>query len=94
MLTVSWLSWIVVGFVAGVLGKAVTGQRRRLGCLATIVVGILGGLLGGAIFKAAGDEGINDFSLRSLFVAFVGATVLLFLWGLVAGREDRRSGGD
>ncbi len=88
----SWLSWVVVGFVAGVLAKAVTGQRRRLGCLATIVVGILGGLLGGAIFKAAGDEGINDFSLRSLLVAFVGATVLLFLWGLLAGREDRRSG--
>ena len=86
---VSWLSWIVVGFVAGVLARAVTGQRRRIGCLATLVVGILGGLLGGAIFKAAGDEGINDFSLRSLLVAFVGATVLLFLWGLVAGKDDR-----
>ena len=68
--------------------KLVTGQRRRIGCLATIVVGILGGLLGGALFKAAGDEGINDFSLRSVLVAFVGATILLFLWGLVAGRGE------
>jgi uncharacterized membrane protein YeaQ/YmgE (transglycosylase-associated protein family) len=82
---VSWLSWIVVGFVAGVLAKAVTGQRRRIGCLGTIVVGILGGLLGGALFKAAGDEGINSFSLRSLLVAFVGATLLLFVWGAIAG---------
>ncbi len=86
----SWLSWIVVGLVAGVLAKAVTGQQRRFGCLATIVVGILGGLLGGALFKAAGDEGINDFSLRSLLVAFVGATVLLVGVGLVAGRGDSR----
>ena len=86
----SWLSWIVVGLVAGILAKAVTGQRRRIGCLGTIVVGILGGLLGGALFKAAGDEGINSFSLRSLLVAFVGATLLLFLWGLVAGRDERR----
>jgi uncharacterized membrane protein YeaQ/YmgE (transglycosylase-associated protein family) len=87
---VSWLSWIVVGFVAGVLAKAVTGQRRRIGCLGTILVGILGGLLGGALFKAAGDEGINSFSLRSLLVAFVGATVLLFLWGAIAGRAADR----
>jgi uncharacterized membrane protein YeaQ/YmgE (transglycosylase-associated protein family) len=86
----SWLSWIVVGFVAGVLAKAVTGQRRRIGCLGTVVVGILGGLLGGALFKAAGDEGINSFSLRSLLVAFVGATLLLFVWGAIAGRSVDR----
>ncbi len=84
--TVSWLSWIGIGFLAGVLAKAVTGQRRP-GCLGTIVVGILGGLLGGAIFKTAGDEGINDFSLRSLLVAFVGATVLLFVSRLLTSRE-------
>jgi uncharacterized membrane protein YeaQ/YmgE (transglycosylase-associated protein family) len=45
-------------------------------------------LLGGAIFKAAGDEGINDFSLRSLLVAFVGASILLFVWGAITRRED------
>jgi len=83
----SWLSWIVVGFVAGVLAKLVTGQDRP-GCLGTVLVGILGGLLGGAIFTAAGDEGINDFSIRSMLVAFVGATILLFVWGLVTNRRD------
>jgi len=84
---VSWLSWIVVGFIAGVLAKAVTRQDRP-GCLGTIVVGILGGLLGGAIFQAAGDEGINDFSLRSMLVAFIGATILLFGWSLVVRRSE------
>jgi uncharacterized membrane protein YeaQ/YmgE (transglycosylase-associated protein family) len=83
----SWLSWIVVGFVAGVLAKLVTGQDRP-GCLGTVFVGILGGLLGGAIFTAAGDEGINDFSIRSMLVAFVGATILLFVWGLITNRRD------
>jgi uncharacterized membrane protein YeaQ/YmgE (transglycosylase-associated protein family) len=83
----SWLSWIAVGFISGVLAKLVTGQHRP-GCLGTIVVGILGGLLGGAIFKAAGDEGINDFSLRSLLVAFIGASILLFAWGLITRHED------
>jgi uncharacterized membrane protein YeaQ/YmgE (transglycosylase-associated protein family) len=88
---VSWLSWIVVGFLAGMGAKAVTGQRGRrgLGCLATVVVGILGGLLGGALFQAAGDEGINDFSVRSVLIAFVGACVLLFLAGRFGGRRFR-----
>ena len=75
----SWFSWVLVGFLAGIAAKMVTGQHRP-GCLGTVVVGILGGLLGGAIFKAAGDEGINDFSIRSLLVAFVGSTILLFGW--------------
>jgi len=85
----SWVSWIIVGFLAGVLAKMVTGQHRP-GCLGTIVVGILGGLLGGAIFKAAGDEGINDFSLRSLLVAFIGSTILLFVWSVLS-RDERRA---
>jgi uncharacterized membrane protein YeaQ/YmgE (transglycosylase-associated protein family) len=84
---VSWLSWIVVGFLAGVLAKLVTGQDRP-GCLGTIVVGILGGLVGGVLFSAAGGEGINDFSLYSILVAFVGATILLFGWGLLTKRES------
>jgi len=84
---VSWLSWILLGFVAGVLAKGVTGQSRP-GCLGTIVVGIVGGLLGGVLFKAAGGEDINDFSLYSLLVAFVGATILLFLWGMVSSRDQ------
>jgi uncharacterized membrane protein YeaQ/YmgE (transglycosylase-associated protein family) len=84
---VSWLSWIVVGFVAGLLAKAVTG--RRMGCLGTVVLGIVGGILGGALFKAAGGERINHLSLYSILVAFVGATALLFLWGLVRGPRAR-----
>jgi uncharacterized membrane protein YeaQ/YmgE (transglycosylase-associated protein family) len=86
---VSWLSWIVVGFVAGALAKAVTGVRRS-GCLGTIVVGILGGIFGGILFKAAGGEGVNRFSLYSVLVAFIGATVLLFIWGALTGRDRER----
>jgi uncharacterized membrane protein YeaQ/YmgE (transglycosylase-associated protein family) len=86
----SWLSWIVVGFVAGACAKVVTGVRGA-GCLGTIVIGILGGIIGGAIFKAAGDEGINEFSLYSLLVAFVGATALLFVWGAITGTGRGRN---
>ena len=83
------VGWIVVGLVAGGLARAVTGGGWNLGCLGTIVVGVVGGLIGGMLFSAAGDEGINHFGLRSMFVAFVGAVVLLALVGLVTGRGSR-----
>jgi len=81
------LGWIVVGFVAGALARAVTGYRwGGAGCLGTIIIGIVGGLLGGAIFNLAGDKGIGDFGLRSLFVAFIGAVLLLLIVGALTGR--------
>jgi uncharacterized membrane protein YeaQ/YmgE (transglycosylase-associated protein family) len=78
--------WIVVGFVAGALARPVTGGGWRLGCAGTTVVGVLGGLLGGMLFNLAGDNGIGKFGLRSMFVAFVGAVVLLAIVGLAGGR--------
>ncbi len=83
------LGWIVVGFVAGALARAVTGGGWNLGCLGTIVVGVVGGLIGGMLFNAAGDQGIGSFGLRSMFVAFVGAVVLLAIVGLASGGGSR-----
>jgi uncharacterized membrane protein YeaQ/YmgE (transglycosylase-associated protein family) len=79
------IGWIVVGFVAGAFARALTGNRARLGCLGTIVVGILGGLLGGVIFNAAGSRGIGKFGIWSMFVAFIGACLLLIIVGFLSG---------
>jgi uncharacterized membrane protein YeaQ/YmgE (transglycosylase-associated protein family) len=78
---VTVLGWIVVGFIAGTLARWVTGARRR-GCLVTIVVGILGGVIGGALFRLATDSDsdmMDDFDIGSVFVAFVGAVLLLLI---------------
>jgi uncharacterized membrane protein YeaQ/YmgE (transglycosylase-associated protein family) len=83
------LAWIVTGFIAGALARAVTGHDRR-GCLYTIVVGILGALIGGALFNAAGERGIGDFGLWSILVAFVGACLLLLVLQAVGGRRMTR----
>jgi uncharacterized membrane protein YeaQ/YmgE (transglycosylase-associated protein family) len=84
------LGWIIVGFVAGAFARTVTGNRWRTGCLGTIVIGVVGGLVGGMIFNLAGDKGIGEFGLRSMFVAFIGACVLLLVVGLFADRGRRR----
>jgi uncharacterized membrane protein YeaQ/YmgE (transglycosylase-associated protein family) len=90
---VGLLGWIIVGFVAGALGNAVTGGNFNLGCLGKIVVGVVGGVLGGWLFSLAGGEGIGKFGLRSMFVAFIGAVILLVLAGLFTGQYGRNKRG-
>lgn len=86
------VGWIVVGLVAGALAQRVTGVRGN-GCLFTIAVGVLGGIVGGALFNLAGDEGITEFGVRSMFVAFVGAAVLLLVAAALTGGGRGRPGG-
>jgi uncharacterized membrane protein YeaQ/YmgE (transglycosylase-associated protein family) len=87
------LGWLVVGFIAGALARAATGTRKR-GCLGTIVIGIIGALLGGALFRMAMGDDFDSFDgsyLASIFVAFVGAALLLLV--LEALDRSPRSGG-
>jgi uncharacterized membrane protein YeaQ/YmgE (transglycosylase-associated protein family) len=83
------VSWVFVGLLAGWLAGMVTGRRNQ-GCLTKIVVGVIGALIGGALAQAAGYEGIDEFGLRSVLVAAVGASLFLFMLEAIEGRRGRR----
>lgn len=79
------LSWIVIGALAGLAARFVT--KSSMGLIVTVIVGIIGGVAGGWLMETLTDgPGLTGFSLRSFLVAFAGAVVLLFLYGLVRGR--------
>ena len=80
------LGWIVVGLIAGSLAQSLTGFEKR-GCLFTLIIGVIGAVIGGALFNAAGDQGITHFGPWSLFVAFIGASVLCLILGALGGRS-------
>ena len=52
-----------------------------------IVLGIVGALVGGAIFSALGAVPVTGLNLYSLFVAVVGAVVVLVIYHAVAGHR-------
>lgn len=83
------LSWILVGLAAGLLARWIVRDDRS-GCLYTIAVGVLGALIGGALMHASGHEGINEFSLRSLLVAALGAILLLLVLQAIGRRGGSR----
>ena len=74
------LGWIIIGGIAGAIAKAI--MKDSFGLITTIIVGIVGGVIGGWIMSAIGGQGIEGFSVYSLFVAVIGAVVLLAILGI------------
>ena len=83
------LVWILVGGVAGWLASMVMKTDAQMGVLANIVVGILGALLGGFVMSLFGNDGVSGLNLYSLFVAFLGAVILLAIVKAFRGRSVR-----
>jgi uncharacterized membrane protein YeaQ/YmgE (transglycosylase-associated protein family) len=73
----SLVLWIVMGAVAGWGASKVMGSGRSQGLLMDIVIGIVGAFVGGFLFNLIGFAGVTGFNIWSLFVAFIGAIVLL-----------------
>ena len=77
------LAWILLGGVAGWLASMIMGTDASQGIIGNIIVGIIGALIGGFLFNTFGGAGITGFNLFSLFVATVGAVVLIWVVGLI-----------
>ena len=80
------ITWLIVGLVAGVLAGMLVGGVGRIG---DIVVGIVGAFVGGWIFQQLGVSTPFSGLAGTIFTAFVGAVVLLFLLHLVMRGRSR-----
>ena len=80
------LSWIVLGFLAGLIAKWLTSGSDPKGCIVTIVIGIAGAAIGGWVGTQLGLGSVSGFDLRSLGLAVMGSIVLLLILRAVSGR--------
>src|ERR1700712_3609009 len=76
-----FLGWIVIGIVAGVLGKLIMPGKDPGGFIVTILIGIAGSLLAGFLGQAVGFY--QPGQAGGWIGATVGAIILLFLYRLV-----------
>lgn len=72
----SILGWIVLGIIAGFIGSKIVNKQGE-GIFIDIILGIVGAVVGGFIFTRFGAHGVDGFNLYSMFVAVVGAVVVL-----------------
>lgn len=77
---------IIIGFLAGVVAKFIMpGPNEPSGFILTTILGIVGAFVATYLGQALGWYGANQGA--GFIGAVVGAIVVLFIYGLVAGRR-------
>jgi uncharacterized membrane protein YeaQ/YmgE (transglycosylase-associated protein family) len=85
----TFIVWVILGALAGWIASIIMGRNAQMGAVANILVGIVGAIIGGLIMNAFGTAGVTGFNIWSLFVAILGAVILLFVVGLLRGGGRR-----
>ncbi|HEV7505208.1 MAG TPA: GlsB/YeaQ/YmgE family stress response membrane protein [Thermoanaerobaculia bacterium] len=75
------LTWIIVGLIAGVLASLVA--KGGFGIVGDIIIGIVGAFVGGWIFRQMHWHTPFTGLAGVIFVAFIGAVVLIFILRLI-----------
>ncbi|GJE52836.1 hypothetical protein GOFOIKOB_5910 [Methylobacterium tardum] len=77
---------IIIGFLAGVIAKfLMPGPNEPAGFILTTILGIVGAFVATFLGQAVGWYGPNQGA--GFIGAIVGAVVVLFIYGLIAGRR-------
>jgi uncharacterized membrane protein YeaQ/YmgE (transglycosylase-associated protein family) len=82
----SIIGWIVLGLISGFIGSKIVNKTGE-GFVLDILLGIVGAIVGGFIFTRIGAVGVTGFNLYSMFVAIVGAVIVLILYHAVFNRR-------
>ena len=72
---------VIVGFVIGLVARALMPGADHMGFFATAALGIIGSFIGGFLgnlIKAPSDG--SEFHPAGFFMSVVGAVVVLFVW--------------
>jgi uncharacterized membrane protein YeaQ/YmgE (transglycosylase-associated protein family) len=85
----SILGWIIFGLITGWIASTIV-NRQGEGCVINVALGIVGAVVGGALFSLLGEHVFWGFNLESMFVAVLGAVVVLFLYHAATGRRTLR----
>ena len=85
----SLLGWIFFGLITGFIASSVVNNRGE-GCFVNIALGLVGALVGGFIFRQLTGFNVFHFNLVSMFVAIIGAVVVLLIYHAITGRRGLR----
>jgi len=85
----SIFGWIVFGLITGFIASRIVNKRGE-GCILNIVLGMVGALVGGFIFRQLTHFDAFHFNLTSMFVAIVGAIVVLLIYHALTGWRGLR----
>jgi uncharacterized membrane protein YeaQ/YmgE (transglycosylase-associated protein family) len=80
------IGWILLGLISGFIASKVVNKSGE-GFIVDVVLGIVGAVVGGFLFNVIGAVGVTGFNIWSMFVAVVGAIVVLASYHALRGRR-------
>ena len=78
----SIIGWIVLGLISGFIASKIVNKSGE-GMVMDIVLGIVGAVVGGFLFAQFGAAGVSGVNIYSMFVAVIGAIVVLLIYHAV-----------
>ncbi|GHJ95643.1 MULTISPECIES: GlsB/YeaQ/YmgE family stress response membrane protein [Streptomyces] len=89
----SWLWAIIVGFVLGLIAKAILPGKQQIPLWLTTICGILGSILGNAVAAWIGVEDTKGIDWIRHLLQLIGAVVVVglgdMLWVSIKGNRQR-----
>jgi uncharacterized membrane protein YeaQ/YmgE (transglycosylase-associated protein family) len=82
----SIVAWILLGLIAGFIASKIVNHSGE-GVFIDIVLGVVGAVVGGFVFSLVGTSGVNGLNIWSLFVATMGAIMVLVIKHAVTDRR-------
>jgi uncharacterized membrane protein YeaQ/YmgE (transglycosylase-associated protein family) len=80
MLHIIWS--IIVGFIIGLIARAIMPGMQHLGFIMTALLGIGGSIVGGLIARLFSKPAPgSSFHAAGFIMSIIGALILLFIWG-------------
>jgi uncharacterized membrane protein YeaQ/YmgE (transglycosylase-associated protein family) len=76
-----WVMWIIIGGIAGAVGKFLMPGKDGGGIIMTILLGIAGAVLMGFLGKLTGWYGAGEGP--DFIAAVIGSIILLFIYRMV-----------
>lgn len=82
----SIIGWLILGLISGFIASKLVNKSGE-GLLLDIVLGVVGAMVGGFLFTSFGAAPVTGLNIYSMFVAVVGAVVVLVVYHAVIGRR-------
>jgi len=80
------VAWVILGLLAGFIASGIV-DNRGAGTVVDIALGVVGAVVGGFVFNLFGAQGVTGINVRSLFVAVLGAVIVLLVFHGVSPRR-------
>lgn len=79
--------FLVIGFLAGLLARALVPGDDSMGIIGTTILGVIGSFVGGAIGALFSSSKITEFNTSGLILSIIGAIVALLVYRQIAARR-------